>query len=62
MGPMMKYWHYDDMDKVMDKRYIDLMMLNATINPGDSKDTGSKGTSGGGMSFFDFGKKLSGIN
>ena len=59
---MIKYWHYKSLAEAMDQPYIDLMMLNATINTGDSTGTSGKATTGGGMSFFEFGKQLAGMN
>ena len=59
---MIKYWHYKSLAEAMDQPYIDLMMLNATINTGDSTSTGGKADTGRAMSFFDFGKQLAGMN
>jgi hypothetical protein len=56
----MKYWNYEDFDKAMDKGYINIMMLNATIPTGEGK-AGDSGTAPKSMSFFDFGKQLAGM-
>lgn len=57
---MMKYWHYKNFDEAMDQGYINAMMLNATIPSNDDKGDGAGSSDP--ISFFDFGKKLAGLN
>lgn len=61
----MKYWRLNWDEAMDDVSWQNELMLNAVIPSYNDSSTGSPTSSavtGGSISFFDFGKQLSGIN